>query len=1147
MHRCGAFRPLDSTLSRPRAVQRIVKVRRDYNRWVADESMEDYALRFTPRGFRRWSAFRVSNTAFGAVSFLALEAIGAAICLAYGFTNAMWAIAAVSAVIFLTGLPISVHAARHGLDIDLLARGAGFGYLGSTVTSLIYAGFTFIFFALEAAIMAQAFELWFGMPRPAGYLLSALLIIPLVMRGVTLISRLQVWTQPLWLVLLAVPFVAVAVRDPGAFAEFATVNGRDADGDAFSWAAFGAASTVAAALIAQIGEQVDFLRFMPERTAANRLRWWAAVVVAGPGWIVLGAAKMAGGAFLAFLALQAGLPVTRAIEPTQMYLVGFQQAVGPGTLAVFLTGLFVIVSQVKINVTNAYAGSLAWSNFFARLTHAHPGRVVWLIFNVLIAVLLMTLGVFEALEHVLALYAHLAVAWIGAIAGDLLIAKPLGLSPRGIEFRRAYLHDVNPAGFGAMLLASVVSVCVYGGLFGAALAPASAGVALVASMAGVPLIALLTRGRYYIARTPVDFGDRHRAMRCVVCRNRFEAEDMAQCPAYGGVICSLCCTLDARCGDRCKPGAQAFDLFSSALRRLVPGAPAPAMLRRVGRFFVVLCSIGAVFGAALWLLYAQERMSALRHGSDAADAAVTAALAVGWASAPEVLFLKVFATLLLMGAVAAWWLVLVDESRAVAQQESERHNQLLQREVDAHRRTDALLQAAKDEAEQANLAKSRFLTGMSHEMRSPLNSILGYSRLLLREGGLEADHAESVRTIHRSGEHLSGLVDGLLELSRIERGKLRLESERIDLPDFLDQIVRMFAPLAEAKGLEFRFVVDGVLPGRVRGDPKRLRQILINLLSNAVKFTERGWVGLQARYRREIATLEVADSGIGVAQADQQRIFLPFERGMGPTGTEGTGLGLTITQLLVGLMGGDVRLQSTAGAGSRFTVRLYLPALPDAASPTSRAVVTGYEGPRRRVLLVDDEPLHRALVRRMLQPLGFDLAEGANGAEGLSLAHRWSPQLVLLDLNLPDMRGWSVCRAIKAGGGPPVAVLIVSADAHEGTEAARAAHGADGFVPKPVIEADLLSAIGAALGLRWTTTDRRVEAPLAAMPAPEALRELLALSAGGYPRALEARLAELAHESGAVAAWVDGITPLVRDRRAMNAMLSEALSRHGQG
>ncbi len=485
---------------RPRPVQRIVKIRRDYNRWVADETLEDYALRFTPRSFRKWSAFRVANTAFGAVSFLALEAIGAAITLSYGFTNAMWAIGVVTAVVFLTGLPIAYRAAKHGLDMDLLARGAGFGYLGSTITSLIYASFTFIFFALEAAIMAQAFELWFGMPRAAGYLLSALIVIPLVTHGVTLISRLQLWTQPLWLVLLVTPFVAVALKDPGAFTELTTVTGRGEVGDGFSWYAFGAAAAVAASLIAQIGEQVDYLRFMPEARPHQRWRWWLAVIVAGPGWILLGGAKMVAGGFLASLALQRGLPAERALEPTTMYLVGYEYVFGAGALAVFATGLFVIVSQLKINVTNAYAGSLAWSNFFARLTHSHPGRVVWLVFNVLIAILLMAMGVFEALEKVLSFYAHLAVAWIGALVADLVLSKPLGLSPQNIEFRRAYLYDINPAGFGALVIASVVSVAAHAGALGPGAQAASAGIALALAFLCAPAIAALTRSRFFIAR-----------------------------------------------------------------------------------------------------------------------------------------------------------------------------------------------------------------------------------------------------------------------------------------------------------------------------------------------------------------------------------------------------------------------------------------------------------------------------------------------------------------------------------------------------------------------------------------------------------------------------------------------------------------------
>ena len=158
--------------------QRIAKIRRDYNSWVADETLEDYALRYTPRSFRKWSELRIANTALGAVSFLALEAIGGALAISYGFTNTLWAVLAVSLVIFLTGLPISYYAARYGVDMDLLTRGAGFGYIGSTITSLIYASFTFLFFALEAAIMALALELYFGIPLALAYVICSVIIIP---------------------------------------------------------------------------------------------------------------------------------------------------------------------------------------------------------------------------------------------------------------------------------------------------------------------------------------------------------------------------------------------------------------------------------------------------------------------------------------------------------------------------------------------------------------------------------------------------------------------------------------------------------------------------------------------------------------------------------------------------------------------------------------------------------------------------------------------------------------------------------------------------------------------------------------------------------------------------------------------------------
>jgi purine-cytosine permease-like protein len=339
--------------------QRVVKVRRDYNAWVARETMEDYALRYAPQRFRKWSTFRVANTAFGAASFLILEAVGATLLVQYGFLNAFWAILATGLIIFGAGLPISIYAARHGVDMDLLTRGAGFGYIGSTITSLIYASFTFIFFALEAAVMAYALELALGIPPHWGYLACALVVIPLVTHGVSAISRLQVWTQPLWLVMLVVPFAYVLARDPGAFSGIVHYAGEKSAVSGFSLHSFGAALTVGIALITQMGEQADYLRFMPTATPANRVRWWLGVLAGGPGWVVLGVLKMLGGALLAYLAISHMVPPDRAVDPNQMYLAAYEYVFPHYGVAVAATAVFVVVSQLKINVTNAYAGSLA--------------------------------------------------------------------------------------------------------------------------------------------------------------------------------------------------------------------------------------------------------------------------------------------------------------------------------------------------------------------------------------------------------------------------------------------------------------------------------------------------------------------------------------------------------------------------------------------------------------------------------------------------------------------------------------------------------------------------------------------------------------------------------------------------------------------
>ncbi len=356
-----------------RAPQRIIPIRRDYNRFVADETLEDYALRFTAKKARRWSGFQVAQTALGSVSFLALEAIGGTLALTVGLPNTIAAVLAVGLIIFATAVPITVYAARYGVDMDLLTRGAGFGYLGSTVTSLIYASFTFLFFAIEAAIMALALQLCFGLPLALGHLLCAGAVIPLVVYGIRLISRFQIWTQPAWIVLSLLPLAFVAAQGTEALRAVAAFPGLDGAGTGFALPRFGLATGVLLALLAQVGEQVDFLRFVPEPAGRRDRRWWVAVVSGGAGWIVPGLLKILLGAVLAVLVLGSGIPPEHAAEPTRMYAVAFGYLTGEGSRATLLvTGLFVLVSQLKINLTNAYAGSIAWSNFFSRLTHSHP-------------------------------------------------------------------------------------------------------------------------------------------------------------------------------------------------------------------------------------------------------------------------------------------------------------------------------------------------------------------------------------------------------------------------------------------------------------------------------------------------------------------------------------------------------------------------------------------------------------------------------------------------------------------------------------------------------------------------------------------------------------------------------------------------------
>jgi signal transduction histidine kinase/CheY-like chemotaxis protein len=1093
------------------ALQRVVKVRRDYNSWVARETIEDYALRYTPKSFRKLSAWQVANTAFGAAAFLVLEAVGATLLVNYGFTNAALAILATGVIIFLCGTPISLYAARYGLDMDLLTRGAGFGYIGSTITSLIYASFTFIFFALEAAVMAYALELAFDIPPAWGYLICALVVIPLVTHGITTISRLQAITQPVWLILLAMPYLFVLAQHPELPGELIRYGGINAYEPGFSLPLFGAALTVGIALITQMGEQVDYLRFMPARTEANRRSWLVAVLVGGPGWVVMGVAKMLGGCLLAWLAIRNAVPTDRAVDPNQMYLVGFESIFHNPALAVGVTACFVIISQIKINVTNAYAGSLAWSNFFARLTHSHPGRVVWMVFNTAIALMLMELDVFQALGSVLGLYSNIAIAWLVAVVADLVINKPLGLSPAGIEFRRAYLYDINPVGVGAMLVASTLSILAYLGLLGTTAQALTSFIALGSALVASPLIAWATRGRYYIARTdPPQHAANTRTLRCVICEREYETDDMAHCPAYQGHICSLCCSLDARCHDLCKPHARVAMQWQALIRRLLPESLWPYVDSGLGHYLLVMTAVTAGLAAVLGMLYYPQLQT------------LEVALLPELRSA----YLKLFCILLLVSGIMAWWLVLTHKSRQVAQEESNRQTHLLMREIESHKRTDEALQRAKRSADSANQAKSRYITSISHELRTPLNSILGYAQILDGDPTIPAHRQQAIRVIRRSGDHLLSLIEGTLDIARIEGGKLTLETRAIDFAALLDQLVHMFALQAHNKGIRFDFSCQGERPLAVRADEKRLRQILINLLGNAVKFTREGGVSFHLKYARDMAVFKIGDSGPGIATEELERIFEPFARGTtAASGAGGTGLGLTIASMLTGLMGGELSVRSTPGEGSCFTVKLFLPqvAAAQAAFEMPRRHYTGYLGERRRILIVDNEADDRELLVSVLAPLGFELDQAASGIECIEVLPRFQPHLIFMDLAMPGIDGWETIRRIRASGlASGAQIAVISANAFDKGLDNDAGIPPQDFILKPVRVAELLDWIGQHLGLEWLETPITAPLPpslgLKALPR-EQLDALAVQIRLGYVRGIQQVLDAIDAAEPGHAAW----------------------------
>jgi signal transduction histidine kinase len=478
----------------------------------------------------------------------------------------------------------------------------------------------------------------------------------------------------------------------------------------------------------------------------------------------------------------------------------------------------------------------------------------------------------------------------------------------------------------------------------------------------------------------------------------------------------------------------------------------------------------------------------------------------------------------------------------------------LRQSEEALRQAKDAAEAAQMEAEEANRAKSIFLANMSHELRTPLNAVLGFSQLMLRRAALSDDQRDSLGVIVRSGEHLLALINDVLELSKIEAGRIALKTEDVHLHRLLQGMEEMFRFRANDKALAFHLECAPDVPQYVHLDDGKLRQVLINLLGNAIKFTEEGQIVLRVKTSGPPALevvpppeikgesvhlcFEVSDTGVGIAPEELENLFQAFvQASAGRQLQEGTGLGLAISRQFVRLMGGELSVRTALGVGSTFAFAIPVQNVAMSLVPPapSERRVFGLEAgqPIYRLLVVEDVPSSRTLLVELFRPLGFDVREATNGQEAVALWQEWKPHLIWMDLRMPVVDGVEATRRIRAlpQGQEPV-IVALTASAFEDKRHEALAAGCNDFVRKPFREADLLGAVRKYLGVRYVYTESAPE-----VLEPSSLSIALPPALAALPPELLVRL-----EDAAAQLDMDAVEQMIAEIRTYNVATADALT-----